>query len=180
MADKQSDNDQVEIPETPPKKGSLVKIIVIVVINIIVVGASIGGTLYFSGADSAANEVAAPGQDDEQHAVAEEKKQDAIYKALEPPFVVNIKDDDSTRFLQVAVEVMARDDKAIEAIEHHDARIRNDLILLFSSQTTASLNSLEGKEKLRAAGLKTIQKILEEEIGNPGIEKIYFTSMVMQ
>jgi len=53
--------------------------------------------------------------------------------------------------------------------------------MLFSAQDNASLLSADGKEKLRAATLASIRKVLDSE-GASGkqIEAVYFTSFVIQ
>ena len=102
------------------------------------------------------------------------------YISLNPPFVVNFEDQSLVRFLQVTVEVMTRDPEAVAAVEQHMPRIRNNLVLLFSSQSYQTLSSREGKIKIRKQALTEVQSILEEQTGKPGIDEIYFTSFVMQ
>jgi flagellar FliL protein len=80
----------------------------------------------------------------------------------------------------VTVEVMTRNNQVEQQIRTHMPVIRNNLVLLFSSQTYEAVSTLEGKEALREEALTVIQKILEEETGDPGIEAVYFTSFVMQ
>lgn len=109
-----------------------------------------------------------------------EKPKPANYVPLEPPFVVNFEGVGPAKFLQIAVEVMTRKPEAAEHIKKHMPVIRNNLVLLFGSQTYDKVNTLKGKEDLRAAALAEVQKILEEETGDPTIEALYFTSFVMQ
>jgi len=104
----------------------------------------------------------------------------AIYIPLDPAFVVNFADGGKAKFLQVSVEVMTRHSEVVEHVTTHMPVIRNNLVLLFSSQTYDSVSTLEGKEALREEALGVIQKILEEETGDPGVEAVYFTSFVMQ
>lgn len=84
------------------------------------------------------------------------------------------------RYLQIGLSVMSRDKAAIDAVTNNMPRIRNSLILLFGNQKMETLNSNEGKEKLRAQALELIQAVLNEEIGDPGVEAIYYTAFVMQ
>ena len=58
--------------------------------------------------------------------------------------------------------------------------IRNNLVLLFSSQSYERVSTLEGKEALREEALGVVQEVLEQETGDPGVEAVYFTSLVMQ
>ena len=73
-----------------------------------------------------------------------------------------------------------RDRVVIDAVNNNMPQIRNNLILLFGNQKIELLNSNEGKEKLRAQALEQVQTILNQEIGEPGIEAIYYTAFVMQ
>ena len=107
-------------------------------------------------------------------------KAPASYLPLQPAFVVNLQDDEALRFLQLDVEVMARDAQVIEAVKTHMPRIRNSLLMLFGQQSTAQLVTRADKERLQAQVLAEIQNILKEETGEPGIEAAYFTSFVMQ
>lgn len=103
-----------------------------------------------------------------------------IYYKVEPTFVVNFQAQEALRFLQVNVEVMAREQTVIATVEQHMPVIRNNLILLFSSQDFTTISTRVGKERLRAQVLAEIQKVLKEKTGKPGIEAVYFTSFVMQ
>jgi flagellar FliL protein len=102
------------------------------------------------------------------------------YYAFDPPFVVNFQAQDTIRFLQIKVEVMTKDAKVVEAVEKHMPVIRNNLIVLFSSQDFTTVSTRVGKERLRAQTLAEIQKVLKENTGQPGVEAVYFTSFVMQ
>lgn len=106
--------------------------------------------------------------------------QPAVYMPIDPAFVVNFASQGKARFLQITVEVMTRDETVPDKVKLHMPVIRNNLMLLFSTQTYDNVSTLEGKESLREEALEVVQQILEEETGDPGIEAIYFTSFVMQ
>lgn len=105
----------------------------------------------------------------------------AQYYKFDPPFVVNFGGEGSTRYLQVTVEAMSRDNGILDALKDNEPAVRNDLLMLFSSQDSAALLSADGKDKLRTATLATIRKVLDSE-GSDGkkIEAVYFTSFVIQ
>lgn len=111
---------------------------------------------------------------------AEAAKGPPQYLALEPPLVVSFEDRSAIRFLQVTVEVMARDEEAIEAVTTHTPVIRNNLLMLMGGKTVSELTSREGKEALRQEALAEVQRILASTTGEPGIEDLYFTSFVVQ
>jgi flagellar protein FliL len=102
------------------------------------------------------------------------------YLSLTPAFVVNLANDEAMRYLQVDIEVMARDPLVLDLVKTHMPVIRNDLLLLFGQQRYEDLESRAGKEKLQAAALAEVQRILLEETGKSGVEALYFTSLVMQ
>ncbi len=105
----------------------------------------------------------------------------AQFVKLDPPFVVNFEARSLVRFLQVTVEVMARDEQTVDLIKKVDPIIRNDLILLFANQRYETISTREGKEQLRADALRVVQDIVDSEGGDGSkVEQLYFTSFVMQ
>lgn len=178
--------------EQPPKKGSAKKIILWSVITLLLVGGATAGGLYFAGmlpgftaqddgadsADSKDSKKKGKGKKGKQK--EKEPLQPVIYQALEPPFVVNFQDQSQVRFLQISMEVSTRDPEVVGDIKKHMPVIRNNIVLLLSSQSYSGINTREGKEKLRTDTLAEIHKILTERTGKPGIDDVYFTSFVMQ
>lgn len=202
---KDAEKEDVEAEEgdaKPKKKKPWLLIAVIALSSIVVLGGVIGGTMFFMGRGAqkapaasakakAADENADTAEEggDEEAAAAEGegdgeegdgKPKPATYVSLEPPFVVNFEGNSPARFLQINVEVMTRQPEYAEHIKKHMPVIRNNLVLLFGSQTHDKVNTLKGKEELRQLALTEVQKILEEETGDAGIEALYFTSFVMQ
>lgn len=192
--DKRDEGDEQSKPKT---KSGLIKIALIALGVLALLGINIGITLLVVGGKSAPVEAAAPpqaGNGHESPADASAAKSDSApsgadaagdtktlqYYAFDPPFVVNFQAQDTLRFLQIKVEVMARDPKVIEAVERHMPVIRNNLIVLFSAQDFTTISTRVGKERLRAQTLAEIQKVLKENTGQPGVESVYFTSFVMQ
>src|SRR6478609_4740196 len=58
----------------------------------------------------------------------------AVYYNLAPPFVVSFKGEKRLRFLRVDITLRLQSSAAEEQVSNHMPRIRNDLIMLFSSQ----------------------------------------------
>ena len=160
------------------KGGSKLKLIIILsIVGVVVLGGAVGATLFFTGAFSGGGEEA----EAEVAAKKDAAPKPAQYLPLDPPFVVNFGDETQVRFLQIAVEVMARDPSVLDAIQTHKPAIRNNLVILFSSQDAAAVGTREGKEQLRAATLTEINNIVRKETGSKvGLEAVYFTSFVMQ
>ncbi|HAO32481.1 MAG TPA: flagellar basal body-associated FliL family protein [Candidatus Competibacter sp.] len=182
---------QKEEAKTPAKKGGgLKKILLIVVGALVLVGGAVGATLFFTGAlhqtaeapreHKPAAKTAAKASGGHGGEAAAAPGQAAIYQPLDPPFIINFEDQGILRYLQIGFSVMSRDKMVIDAVNNNMPQIRNNLILLFGNQKVETLNSNEGKEKLRALALEQVQNILNQEIGEPGIEAIYYTAFVMQ
>jgi flagellar FliL protein len=103
----------------------------------------------------------------------------AVYYAIDPPLVVNFEDGSAVRFLQISMEIMAHDEKAIDSVQKNNPVIRNNLLLLMSNRNYQSLMSREGKEKLRQEALTEIRAVQKKE-GSPDVDDLLFTSFVVQ
>jgi flagellar protein FliL len=103
----------------------------------------------------------------------------AVYYAIDPPLVVNFEDGSVVRFLQITMEVMAHDQKAIDSVQKNMPLIRNNLLLLMSNRNYQSLMSREGKDKLRAEALAEIKDVQKKQ-GGGDIDDVLFTSFVVQ
>ncbi len=103
----------------------------------------------------------------------------SLYLALDPPLVVNFEDGAVVRFLQITMEVMTKEQAAIDGVQKNLPLIRNNLLLLMSNRDFAALMSREGKEKLRAEALAEVQDILKKQ-GSPAVDDLLFTSFVVQ
>ncbi|HET6431133.1 flagellar basal body-associated FliL family protein [Dyella sp.] len=164
------ENDELDLtvtaPKPGPKRGRLIAIIAVVLL----LGAGAGAYAVFGGKKAPADEAAK---------AAPEKKAE-FFLPLEPAFVVNFRDDESVRYLQVGVTVMSHDAAALETVKEAQPVIRNELLMLFSGQSYAGLIDAAGKQKLQAQALAAVQKIISERTGKPGIDALYFTSFVMQ
>lgn len=104
----------------------------------------------------------------------------AIYAELRPAFVVNLEGPDASRFLQVEVDLMAREQAALDAVTTHNPAIRNNLLLIFGSQRYQDLQTRQGKETLQQRVLEEINSILTQREKGLAIEEVYFSSFVMQ
>jgi flagellar protein FliL len=165
-------NEQIsEAPVSTAKKGSSKTVIIMGVALLAMAGVCAYVLLGARGAHEG-------GAAAEEPKVAMSKQE--LYLPLDPPFVVNFRDDQSMRFLQVGVSLMSHDAAALAAAKDADPVIRNSLVMLFSSQDYSILSDAAGKQKLQAQALAAVRKIVGDRIGRPGVEALYFTSFVMQ
>lgn len=100
--------------------------------------------------------------------------------SLSPPIIVNIRDGNSIRHMQVIIEIKLTDPNLKEKIDLHKGPIRHELILTLSSQESGNISSAKGKEQLRKDALAAVQKVLQDLEGEPIIESLYFTNFIIQ
>lgn len=180
MAEK---NEAPAKPEKPEKQSKGGFSLIIVLFMVMLTGAIAGGVTWFmitrAGAHPSAS---APAEEGHGHETNEHGKPSASaeYLALGPTMVVNLADEDMTHYLQVEVQVLARQKETIENLKLHDPQIRNNLLLLFAQQKSTDLRTREGRAHLQEAALEEVQKVLKAETGKAGVEALYFTNFVTQ
>lgn len=84
------------------------------------------------------------------------------------------------RYMQVNVVLMGRDAAGMATLTKHLPLVRNQLVMLFTSEEFDSLFTPDGKETLRQRATLAVQSLLEKEIGNPVVESVLFTNIVLQ
>ncbi|UTA49492.1 flagellar basal body-associated FliL family protein [Simiduia sp. 21SJ11W-1] len=158
--------------------GGKKKLIILIVIGMLLVGLSVGGTI-FALQMLADPEPVAEGEEGEAEEAAAPKLP-AVYFPLKPAIIVNFNARGRQRYLQAEVTLKIRDPEVVAAVELHMSMIRNALVMLFSGQVYDELQTPEGRELMRQQALEEIQRIVESEIGKPGVEQVLFTNFVMQ
>ncbi len=103
----------------------------------------------------------------------------SLYYAIDPPLVVNFEDGSAVRFLQISMEIVAHEEKAIESVQKNIPLIRNNLLLLMSNRNYQAMMSREGKDKFRQEALAEVRAVQKKE-GSPDVDDVLFTSFVVQ
>jgi len=103
----------------------------------------------------------------------------SLYYAIDPPLVVNFEDGSAVRFLQISMQIVAHDEKAIDSVQKNIPLIRNNLLLLMSNRNYQSMMSREGKDKFRQEALAEVRAAQKRE-GSPDVDDVLFTSFVVQ
>lgn len=159
-------------------KGSKKKLIILIVL---------GAVLLLGGGAGAAYFFLMPGEEEAvAEASAEPVQREAIYTKIrtlegKPSFVATLQSADNKRhYMQAFVEAKSRDPLVDEALKKHMPLIVSRLNALFSTQNFEELQSIEGKKALRAEATAMVQSIMQDKMGQPGIETILFTNLVMQ
>ena len=153
----------------PPGKG--LRLIIIVAAAVLLLAAVGGGWFWLSHSKAKPKEASA----------APVPSGPPLYIALDPPFVTNFEAEQVVRFLQISVQILTHDPATSDLIKANDPVIRNDLLLLFSNQRYAEISTRDGKERLRAAALDAVRRVVAANGGKPErVDAVYFTSFVMQ
>ncbi len=145
--------------EDAPKKGGKKKLIIIALAVLLLAGGGGGGWMFYAKqkAAAAAAEAAANGDDeDDGHAAPKKpaKKHAAGDKGALPvfmpldPFVVNIADEETERYLQLGITLQLDDVKTGDQVKAYMPVIRNNILMLVAHKHAAELQTPEGKEKL--------------------------------
>jgi len=175
----------------PAKSPSQLKLVIVgaVALFIALVGAQVAVPLI-NGLIANSHAAAADGEGDEE-ALAEEGAEEeeseeeeplapALYTALDPPFVVSFDQEDGARYLQLTLQAMARDEETIAAVKQHAPAIRNSVLFMLSGYELEVLSTQTGKEQLRHDLRGATNEILAKNGTEPGVEELYFTSLVIQ
>jgi flagellar basal body-associated protein FliL len=103
----------------------------------------------------------------------------SLYYAIDPPLVVNFEDGSAVRFLQIAMQIVAHDEKTIDSVQKNIPLIRNNLLMLMSNRNYQTMMSREGKDKFREEALAEVRAAQKKE-GSPDVDDVLFTSFVVQ
>lgn len=172
--------EESEIQEVAEESGGgLMKKLMFGGIAIALVGVGVFAGPAVMNMTSAPTEAEAVGEEVEEE--PREPSKPALYVNLHPPLVVNVRDSvGEAHFMQITMEVMARDQELLNSVREHAAVIRNNLILLYSTASYENITTRAGKEKLLADGLVEINKIMSDKVGDDSVEALYFTSLIIQ
>lgn len=169
------DTDDEQQDENSSASGNKKKLLLMVLAGLLLVSVSVGGTLF------AVKLLRSPlPLSDESTEADEPALKPAIYYPMKPAILVNYSVRGRQRYLQAELTLMTREVDVLPAIELHQPMIRNALVLLMGGQIFSELQTAEGKELLRQQCLQQVQRLLEQEIGKPGVEQVLFTSFVIQ
>ena len=158
--------------KAPAGKGKLKLILLIVLALLLAIGLSVGATWYFM--HSAQSKPAATAE------VNPNVKQPAIFEPMLPAFVANFNQNGRQRYLQVSITLLARNQADLDALKVHMPVIRNNLVMLFSSQAFDTLATPVGQEMLRQKVTASVQEVAQKELGKVVVEQALFTNFVLQ
>ena len=165
MAKEKTKDPEASSPaETAKTRRSLKKILIMGLLGLLLMGGGLVVYVMFSD-DPPAKEA---------HASQASAKH-VVNMPLEP-FLVNLADQDSRRYLKLKVELEVNNEEAAKELEKSMPRIRDALILLLSSKTYLDLASYQGKQQLKE---EIKQKVSALPDGKK-VTDVFFTEFVAQ
>jgi flagellar FliL protein len=175
-----------QVAEKAAKQSNMGLIIAIVLVSLISSAGGAGLTAYLVGrsiAKLAAPAQAAPANPEQE---AAKKKEEALVEAVEhggvvslDPFVVNLADQDSARYLRIKVSLMLDNKNKVKEVSENQAltlKVKDVILQTLSRKTSHDLINEEGKNKLRAE----IQDGIKLYFKDPKLTDVMFTEFVIQ
>lgn len=172
MAEKKPVEDKEE------KKSGGMKTLILAVVGVLLLVA-VGAGAYFFGVSRGEAAAAAPA--DPAVAATAAAEAEAAAGNLGPlvelkDFIVNILDEQETRYLKASVTLELTSPEAAAEVDQRMPQVRDAVILLIGSKTFDELRDLQGKLQLRAEVGAQINGFLKAG----KVKNIYFTDFVVQ
>jgi flagellar FliL protein len=167
MADEKETKGEAAPEPTPKAGGGKLKWILIGFgVIALLGGAGAGGYLFLSGGKQQAD-ASAPKAEDVQPAV--------VNLQLDP-FLVNLADPGGSHYLKATLTLELENERAVAWINARLPRVRDRVLLLLSSKTSADLLSAEGKFRLRDDVLRAVNEVMSDDRATA----VYLTEFVVQ
>lgn len=158
------------IEESEEDRGSKKKLIVVVAVLVLLIGAGVGAYLFLPGGE---DEKISPEQ---QLAESEKQAQQVGPMVNIDSFIVNIMDDQESRYLKAKITVEVDGEEAAMEFNQRMPQVKDAVLLLIGNKTFGELSDLQGKIQLRAELINKINSILLKG----KVKRIYFTDFVVQ
>jgi len=117
-----------------------------------------------------------------EDAVAEQQPLvvESLYFKYDKPFLVNLKQGNSSRFFQVEISFRGKSQAAMDLLQLHEPVVKNRLNQLLGSQEVAVMQTDAGRQQLVLDITQAVNDFLKEHDENASIETVLFNSFVMQ
>ncbi len=173
MAAKEKDNKD-NGTEEKKKKSPVLFIIIGVVILLIAAGGAYFFLFSTPSDEELANEIA---QESNGPAATEKALDLKVGFMMElDPFIVNLADPKARHFVKTTITLELKNEGVKDEVERLMPKIRNDIILLLSSQTMEDILTMDGKIRLRDQLIARVNRIL----GEGRLLNVYFSRLVVQ
>ncbi len=166
--------DSKNNPEQQDNKSKMKPMWFIMLVGVLLV-VTVGLVVYFIGHNYSSNNLADAKQLDSSDKHFSSRESLGPLVKIEN-FVVNIMDNERTRYLKAALTLEAIDKKTKEEIDQRKPQIRDAILFHVSNKKFREISDLQGKKQLRAELIHRINSLLSKG----KIRRIFFTEFVVQ
>lgn len=174
-----------------PKKSKMMLIVILLLVVVAGAGGFFGWKYFKSAKADTTEHAASSGHGDEESGDEEKpKKGKKKKKEIEKehgdgatvnfePFLVNLADKESSRYVKTSIRLLVANKESAETIAKGETlmpRLRDTILSLLSAKTAEEITSNDGKEKLKKEILEKVNEYLPGE----GAEEVFFTDFVVQ
>ena len=163
--DKAQETETPAPPAKPKSKLSVKKILIMGLLGLLLTGGGLVAYVLMTDDPTVGHEAQA----------SQTSLHERVTMPLEP-FLVNLSDKESRRYLKLKVELEVDQEGTAKELEKFTPNIRDALILLLSSKTYLDISSLEGKQQLK----EEIKKKVSALPGGKKVSNVLFTEFVAQ
>lgn len=104
-----------------------------------------------------------------------------VYYNLTPALIGNLSDEGTRlKYFKADVSLRYSGPEADALVKQHEPLIRHHLVMLFSAQSSESLNAPGGREKLRQEALAQVQQSMTAEEGKAVVQDLLFNNLIIQ
>ena len=167
--------EEAPAEEAKPKGGSKKLIIIVAIVLVLVLGGA-GAFFAMKGKAKPATETA----EEETAAEGEEEGGEEGGKSLAPAilpletFIVNLQVKGS--FLKTTIQLEFVTPELPTTVENEVPKVRDSVIRVLSSKSSAEILTPDGKEKLR----QELRDAINQALGSDDVAKVYFTEFIIQ
>jgi flagellar FliL protein len=165
MAKADEKGEKPEASAEQPKPKGKKKIILLALVGLLLTLGGLGAYIFLGDEPPVGKEAQASPQ----------ISKDRVFMTLEP-FLVNLADKETRRYLKLKVELEVENEKALKELEKSLPRLRDSIIMLLSSKTYLDLASVEGKQQLK----QELKKRVTALPGGNKVGDLFFTEFVAQ
>lgn len=104
----------------------------------------------------------------------------ARYVDLQPEFVLNYGRDGRVRFLRLEINLVTGGAEGASVLNYHAPALRHIVVLNVTEAERETINSSEGRERLRREIRDEMRALLRHETGEPHVERVLFSNLIVQ
>ncbi len=177
MMAKEKQAQDLELGEAA--KGGKKKLIIIIAAAVLVLALGGGAAWWFLGRGEPPAEGEAA-EHAEAPAEGEEGAPHTVYIPVPEAIIANLPSEKRSRTLKVTVVFATKSGEVEAKVMKHLPLLRSELSMLLAGTTADSLMTPEGQAAFRDQALLAVQGAMQREEQIPAIDRVLFTSFVMQ